>query len=765
MALRITCPTCRESYFVDDDARGQKITCKACKNPLMVPAANQGPSPGKSDPGRSSGKRSGVRPAPTTASIPLAPPVKRRLRDDDVDLPRPAGQPAAAPAGDPGTPRSMVGGAIAVGVVLVAFAGIVWYLSGSRAEKTTAPVVIAVKGEGSPGKSQVPLPEEKNPAEQPDEKSKNSGIQKKPADGGSEALPAKVRERVRRATAYLRAFLPSGGTSIGNGFFAVEKGIVLTNAQVLGMLNPECRPPRRVEVVCYRGERKERSFDAEVVGVDRGSDLAVLRIESEDLPEPLDVKPARNLAGADKVYVFGFEAGTPKGQNLTVCESSVSGFRREPGTEMLQKVQVKGGWQTSHSGGPVLDAQGDVVGLAVAAARAGQVPFAISGEIVHSVLSCHVASLRLGQPFLDSGEVRADVTVQVLDPLRKVRDLAVECWTGDRARARPSSKTQPASESGDADLKKVKLNYDGFGKATGLLTLPPLPAGKVYWLRPVITNVAGETTWGGGSVCEATSPVERKPLQLTLKPKTGVRTLHLTSSTNLQAVTAADRGEHTVAARSDVKVQEQTVPAGPQAFFLNMGYQSAIFDVTIDGKPAPNAERTQTLVQGLGFVITQMIADSNGNVRRNAVLAPRLPTAIKQPTLELHEILFAKLDAVNVPLPGRELAAGTSWTAVRALPIVTGEKADATVLEMNYTYLGMRIRDGKQEAVIDVTGKLKGGRGMEQRYGGNAEGRAVYDVDSGQIVQSQLTVRFDMDEGGSRPVRAAGDVNVRLERQ
>jgi hypothetical protein len=77
----------------------------------------------------------------------------------------------------------------------------------------------------------------------------------------------------------------------------------------------------------------------------------------------------------------------------------------------------------------------------------------------------------------------------------------------------------------------------------------------------------------------------------------------------------------------------------------------------------------------------------------------------------------------------------------------------------------MRIRDGKQQAVIDVAGKLKGGRGMELRYGGNAEGRAVYDVDSGQIVQSQLTVQFDMDEGGSRPVRAAGDVRLRLERQ
>jgi hypothetical protein len=292
-----------------------------------------------------------------------------------------------------------------------------------------------------------------------------------------------------------------------------------------------------------------------------------------------------------------------------------------------------------------------------------------------------------------------------------------------------------------------------------------LPAGKVYWVRPVITNFAGETTWAGGGASEAAPPVERRPLLLSLKPKAGLKILHLTSTTNFRAVTAAERAEHAVATKSDVKFQEQTVPAGPQAFFLNMGYQSATFDVTVDGKSMPNAERTQTLVQGLGFVITQLVADNNGTVRRNNVLTPRLPPAIKQPTLELHEILFAKLDAVNVPLPGRELTPGTSWAAARPLPIVTGEKADVTVLEMTYTYQGIRVRDGKQEAVIDLIGKLKGGRGMEQRYGGTAEGRAVYDVESGQILQSQLAVRFDADEGGSRPVRAVGDLDIRLERQ
>jgi len=180
--------------------------------------------------------------------------------------------------------------------------------------------------------------------------------------------------------------MPGGSVSQGSGFFAVEKGIVLTNAHVLGMLKPDARLPQRVQVVCDSGEPSERTFAAEVLGVDRSSDLAVLRVPGDDLPDPLEVKSARNLAELQKVFVFGFPFGEQLGKNITISESSVSSLRKEPGTDIIQKVQVNGGMQPGNSGGPVVDTRGHVVGVAVSIIQGTQINFAIPGEDVHGFL-------------------------------------------------------------------------------------------------------------------------------------------------------------------------------------------------------------------------------------------------------------------------------------------------------------------------------------------------------------------------------------------
>ena len=58
------------------------------------------------------------------------------------------------------------------------------------------------------------------------------------ADKGDGRIDAAVLKTVRRATVYLRVTLPDGEVVQGSGFFAVTRGLVLTNAHVLGMLRP-----------------------------------------------------------------------------------------------------------------------------------------------------------------------------------------------------------------------------------------------------------------------------------------------------------------------------------------------------------------------------------------------------------------------------------------------------------------------------------------------------------------------------------------------
>src|SRR5262249_11070496 len=107
-------------------------------------------------------------------------------------------------------------------------------------------------------------------------------------------LPPAVLKKVKSATTYLRVTVANSEVVQGSGFFGVEPHVVLTNAHVLGMLRPESRRPLKIEVVVNSGEATEKTYAGEVLGVDRSSDLAVLRVAGKDkeFPEPLKVASA-----------------------------------------------------------------------------------------------------------------------------------------------------------------------------------------------------------------------------------------------------------------------------------------------------------------------------------------------------------------------------------------------------------------------------------------------------------------------------------------
>src|SRR5207249_2275138 len=93
-----------------------------------------------------------------------------------------------------------------------------------------------------------------------------------------DGLAADVLERTKKATVFIRVKERSGRQASGSGFFAAGNDLVLTNAHVVGMLEPDAPPPASIDVVLDNGLRSERTFPGSVVTVDRDSDLAVLRV-------------------------------------------------------------------------------------------------------------------------------------------------------------------------------------------------------------------------------------------------------------------------------------------------------------------------------------------------------------------------------------------------------------------------------------------------------------------------------------------------------
>src|SRR5205085_9900747 len=105
-----------------------------------------------------------------------------------------------------------------------------------------------------------------------------------------------------------------------------------------------------------------------------------------NLPHPVELSQAANLKETLPVTVFGFpfgealaiEAGNP---SITVSKGSVSSVRRNHRDEVVA-VQIDGALNPGNSGGPVVDAEGRLVGIAVATIRGANIGLAIpAGEL------------------------------------------------------------------------------------------------------------------------------------------------------------------------------------------------------------------------------------------------------------------------------------------------------------------------------------------------------------------------------------------------
>ena len=145
----------------------------------------------------------------------------------------------------------------------------------------------------------------------------------------------------------------SWGRGVGAGVIWDEDGLVLTNHHVVA----GGRRGVKVKVVLYDGQ----AFDAEVVKGGRDLDLALLRIE--DAPGDL---PAVPLGDSDALRVGGlvYAIGHPWGRLGTVTAGIVSGLGvvQGPGGR-ARYIQSDVALAPGNSGGPLLNAQGKIVGI------------------------------------------------------------------------------------------------------------------------------------------------------------------------------------------------------------------------------------------------------------------------------------------------------------------------------------------------------------------------------------------------------------------
>jgi serine protease Do len=133
---------------------------------------------------------------------------------------------------------------------------------------------------------------------------------------------------------------------VGSGFIVSTDGFVMTNAHVVEGAD---------EVVVTLTDRRE--FKARIVGSDRRTDVAVVKIDATGLPA---VKAGD--VGRLKVGEWVVAIGSPFGLDNTVTAGIVSAKQRDTG-DYLPFIQTDVAVNPGNSGGPLLNMRGEVVGI------------------------------------------------------------------------------------------------------------------------------------------------------------------------------------------------------------------------------------------------------------------------------------------------------------------------------------------------------------------------------------------------------------------
>jgi serine protease Do len=268
----------------------------------------------------------------------------------------------------------------------------------------------------------------------------------------------------------------------GSGFvFDAEQGHVLTNYHVLDGGD-------RVEVYLRDGRR----YEAEVVGADPATDLAVLSIPPERLHE-IEFGDSQSLAVGDDVFAIG----NPFGLDGTFSRGIVSALGR---STYIRNVRYQGFIQTDavinpgNSGGPLVNRRGEVIGVNTAIAtdtgRFDGVGFAIPSSRVVGLLPKLLTGERIVRGFLGVG------TIDIRDDRELAESLG---WTKDHGVIVTSVwQSSPAAEAGlEMNDILVEVNGEKITSGTELMDrvalIDPGTQSKVtYWRNGRLTTVEVE---------------------------------------------------------------------------------------------------------------------------------------------------------------------------------------------------------------------------------------------------------------------------------
>jgi Do/DeqQ family serine protease len=197
----------------------------------------------------------------------------------------------------------------------------------------------------------------------------------------------------------------------GSGLIVSSDGLILTNSHVVDSAD-------QVSVILKDG----RSFKGKVMGVDSITDMAVVKIEADNLPT-VTFGDSDNL----QIGEWAIAIGNPLGLDNTVTTGIVSATGRSSsqigvGDKRIDFIQTDAAINPGNSGGPLLNANGEVIGINTAIIQRAQgLGFAIPINTARNIAEQLIAKGKVDHPFI--GIRMASLTPEIKQQLKDTQNF------------------------------------------------------------------------------------------------------------------------------------------------------------------------------------------------------------------------------------------------------------------------------------------------------------------------------------------------------
>ena len=141
--------------------------------------------------------------------------------------------------------------------------------------------------------------------------------------------------------------LKNNRSGIGSGVIFSNDGYIVTNLHILSGQN--------INVKLDNG----KNYLASIIGIDKNTDIAVLKISSSEELKPINFANSDSLKVGDRVLAIG----NPYGIGISVSNGIISATGRDYGNPYLQLIQTDAAINPGNSGGALINENGNLIGI------------------------------------------------------------------------------------------------------------------------------------------------------------------------------------------------------------------------------------------------------------------------------------------------------------------------------------------------------------------------------------------------------------------